>query len=141
MNELSIQEFYEIIKLRIDTFVVAQERLYHELDDIDKSAYHIFYKSETTNEIYAYARVFQGGKYVSFGRVVTSSKVRGKGYGLKLTDQIMNLCKKEFPNQLIEIDSQKQVVGFYEKFGFKKEGEPFIFNKTLHVKMRYDYEE
>ena len=33
LQELDILEFYKILKLRIDTFVVEQERIYHELDE------------------------------------------------------------------------------------------------------------
>ena len=33
--ELDTLEFYKILKLRIDTFVVEQKRIYHELDEKD----------------------------------------------------------------------------------------------------------
>ena len=35
LPELDTLEFYKILKLRIDTFVVEQERIYHELDEKD----------------------------------------------------------------------------------------------------------
>ncbi|KJQ64822.1 hypothetical protein D8811_01940 [Streptococcus gordonii] len=42
LTELNPIEFYQILKLRIDTFVVEQERIYHELDDKDLEAVHVF---------------------------------------------------------------------------------------------------
>lgn len=140
LNDLSTTEFYEITKLRIDTFVVEQNRIYHELDEIDQEAFHVFFISELTNEVHAYARVFEKEDHVSFGRVVTSKKVRGKGYGLKLMKEIMTLCNDQWPSKQIEIEAQEQVIDFYEKFNFIKEGTPFIFEGSLHVAMRYRYE-
>lgn len=50
--------------------------------------------------------------------------------------QILAVCQENWPGQTIEIESQKQVVGFYEKFGFTAIGQPFIFEGTPHVTMR-----
>lgn len=140
LDDLSVPEFYAILKLRIDTFVVAQNRIYHELDEIDKEALHIFFISEQKNEVLAYARVFDKEDHISFGRIVTSEKVRGQGYGAEIVEKIMALCDKKWSNIPIEIEAQEQVVKFYEKFGFKKVGHPFIFAGSPHVEMRYTYD-
>ena len=58
LPELDTLEFYKILKLRIDTFVVEQERIYHELDEKDLKAVHIFHVNEQ-EEIDVYARVFE----------------------------------------------------------------------------------
>lgn len=34
-EELSKEELYQIVKLRIDVFIVEQDCPYHELDDMD----------------------------------------------------------------------------------------------------------
>ncbi|GAO99615.1 acetyltransferase [Fructobacillus ficulneus] len=44
MTELDATEFYQCLKLRIDTFVVEQKRIYHELDAFDPEAFHVFSK-------------------------------------------------------------------------------------------------
>lgn len=141
LSDIRVLEFYNILKLRIDTFIVAQNRIYHELDDIDQNSYHIFFISEKTNEIYAYARVFLKKDSVSFGRVVTSEKIRGQGYGTMLMEKIIDFCEKEYAGKEIQIEAQEQVVRFYEKFGFKVVGERFIFEGSPHVEMRYIHEE
>ena len=43
-NELSIEEMYEILKLRVNIFVVEQKCPYEELDGKDDKCIHLFYK-------------------------------------------------------------------------------------------------
>ena len=40
-NELSKDQFFDILKLRIEIFVVEQCCYYQELDDEDKVAFHV----------------------------------------------------------------------------------------------------
>ena len=85
----------------------------------------------------AYARVFEEGEKVVFGRLVTAPSARGKGLGNRLVEEILLLCEKKWPRKMIEIEAQEQVVGLYEKFGFVTQGAPFIFESTPHIKMIY----
>ena len=135
-NELTPDEIWQILDLRISTFVVEQKRIYHEIDKTDLSALHVF--AIENDKIVAYARVFLDGKHVSFGRVVTSEAVRGQGYGMKLLKKIMIAIKENFPGREIEIESQEQVQDFYKKVGFKTIGAPFIFESTPHIKMIHE---
>ena len=125
LQELDTLEFYKLLKLRIDIFVVEQERIYHELDEKDLTAMHLFHVNKQ-EEIDAYARVFE-----------EDEKARGKGLGNRLVEEILILCEKNWPGKMIEIEAQEQVVGLYEKFGFVSQGEPFIFESTPHIKMIY----
>ena len=136
LQELDTPEFYKILKLRIDTFVVEQERIYHELDEKDLKAVHIFYVNKQ-EEVEAYARVFEKAEKVVFGRLVMAPSARGKGLGNRLVEEILILCERKWPGKMIEIEAQEQVVGLYEKFGFVSQGEPFIFESTPHIKMIY----
>ncbi|GAP03575.1 GNAT family N-acetyltransferase [Fructobacillus tropaeoli] len=136
MDNLTADEFYQTLKLRIDTFVVEQNRIYHELDENDPKAIHVFYQESEKHPALAYARVFENGDHITFGRVVTAPAARGTGLGNQLMTQILAVCQENWPGQAIEIESQEQVVGFYEKFGFTAIGQPFIFEGTPHVTMR-----
>lgn len=136
LPELNTLEFHKILKLRIDTFVVEQERICHELDEKDLTAVHIFHVNEQ-EEVDAYVRVFEEGEKVVFGRLVTAPSARGKGLGNSLVEEILLLCEKKWPRKMIEIEAQEQVVGLYEKFGFVTRGAPFIFESTPHIKMIY----
>ena len=137
LQELDTLEFYKILKLRIDTFIVEQERIYHELDEKDLKAVHIFHVNKQ-EKIDAYARVFVEDGKVVFGRLVTAPSDRGKGLGNRLVEEILLLCEKKWPRKIIEIEAQEPVVGLYEKFGFVTQGETFIFESTPHIKMIYN---
>ena len=82
-EELSVEELYEIIKIRIAVFSLEQNCLYQDLDDKDKNAYHVYIKEN--DNIKAYLRVIDKGisfDEVSIGRVVTTE--RGVGLGNKI---------------------------------------------------------
>ena len=79
-DELTVNELYDILKLRVNVFVVEQECPYPEIDDKDQNAYHIWLRDE--EGIAAYLRVLDKG--VSFedaavGRVISAR--RRKGFG------------------------------------------------------------
>ena len=57
-DELTTKELYEILKLRADVFVVEQNCIYPDLDDIDYRSIHIFYENEDET-IAAYLRFFK----------------------------------------------------------------------------------
>ncbi|WEV45428.1 GNAT family N-acetyltransferase [Streptococcaceae bacterium ESL0687] len=140
ISELGGLDFYHALKLRIDTFIMDQERIYHELDEKDLIAYHIFYQDSINKEVLAYARIFEDGEDIILGRVVTSKSVQAKGWGKKLLVNTLAFAQDKWPNRQISIESQEQVVGFYKKFGFEIEGESFIHEGTPHIKMRYIHE-
>jgi ElaA protein len=136
LKELTSEELLEILRLRIDTFVVEQTRIYHEVDDYDKIAYHVFYQTEKGVE--AYARVFKLEDHVTFGRVVIQETLRSTGHGKVLMTHILETCQTYFKGQDIVIESQEQVVSFYKKFGFEIIGDTFIFEGTPHVEMKLE---
>ena len=137
LTDLSPLELFEIFRLRIDTFVVEQNRIYHECDNIDLKAVHLFHWNEKTSRVDAYARIFEDNGIIVFGRVVTHNSTRGLGMGRQLVQNIMNYIQEYWNGKSVKIEAQEQVVGLYQKFGFKTEGESFIHEGTPHVKMVY----
>lgn len=134
-SELSTKELYELYHLRVATFVVAQKRIYQEVDENDLKALHVFYQDDC---IVAYSRVYKEDGHVTFGRVVTDPVHRGIGLGDQLMTNVLTAIRTHFGYLPIEIEAQVQVQGFYEKYGFKTVGEPFIFNSTPHIKMVHE---
>ena len=57
--ELSVEELYAILKLRVNVFVVEQNCPYPELDDRDQEAVHVWL--EDMNGIHAYLRIMDRG--------------------------------------------------------------------------------
>lgn len=43
-KELSIEELYKILQVRVAVFVVEQNCAYQEIDDKDRYSYHVFLK-------------------------------------------------------------------------------------------------
>ena len=84
-DEIEPLTFYEILRLRIDVFVVEQNCPYPELDgfDVDSSTRHIWITDEESPV--SYLRVLHESKEVHrIGRVATSLHARQKGMGLSL---------------------------------------------------------
>ena len=135
-KELELKEFYEIVQLRLETFVVEQTRIYNDLDAIDLRAIHLFHQ-DAKGCVDAYARIFETGTTIHFGRVAVAKDSRGQGLGRAMVEQILDLCEQSFPGRTIKIEAQEQVVGLYEKLGFQRVSEPFILASIPHVKMIY----
>ena len=101
-KELELKEFYEIVQLRLETFVVEQIRIYNDLDDVDYRSIHLFHQNRE-GHVDAYARIFATGLTIHFGRVAVSKGSRGQGLGKAMVGQILNLCEQRFPGLTIEI--------------------------------------
>lgn len=133
-EELSVDELYEILKARVDVFVVEQQCPYLELDEKDKSAYHIYLKED--NKIKAYARVLDAGvsfEEPSVGRVLTTE--RGKGYGGLILKESIKSAQDKFKAKKIRIAAQLYAKKFYEKYGFRQASEEFSEDGILHIEM------
>lgn len=45
-NELSLDEYHELLKLRCAVFLVEQQSPYQEVDDADKEAIHLYFRND-----------------------------------------------------------------------------------------------
>ncbi len=134
-NELTINELYEMLKLRSEVFVVEQNCAYQDIDDKDQHAIHI---SLVEDGVWlAYLRVLDKGvsyDTASLGRVIT--RARGKGLGLILMKEGIKVVKEVYKANELTISAQCQAVGFYEKLGFEIVSEPYLEDDIPHVKMK-----
>lgn len=136
-NELTTTELYELLKVRSEIFVVEQNCLYQDLDDIDYNSLHIFI--EENNEIVAYLRAFykdDSKEIVQLGRVLT--KEHGLGNGKKLILEALPIIKKRLKPKKIYIEAQKYAEDFYKKFGFITKSKEFLEDGISHVIMELD---
>ena len=109
-EELSKEELYRIIKLRIDVFIVEQNCPYHELDHLDERAHHLFLSQE--GEIAAYCRLFPSGTAypeASIGRVIVRKEDRGKGYAQALLDKAIRFLEGEWEETKVKISAQNHL--------------------------------
>jgi len=138
-DELTVHEFHEILKLRINIFVVEQNCPYPELDDKDKQALHFFaVAQENPLKIVAYTRLFAPGDYYSnaaIGSVVVDKNFRGKNLGNELIDRSIKNIETEFATKKIKIGAQTYLKKFYEFHGFQQVGEGYIEDGIPHIYM------
>ena len=75
-DELTTEELYEILKLRVEIFVVEQDCAYQDLDDKDQCAYHLFL--EDGDEIIAVLRILPENvafEDMAIGRIVVRKSI------------------------------------------------------------------
>ena len=135
-SELSIEELYQILRLRSEVFVVEQDCVYQDLDNKDQISVHIFIKEK--NEIVAYTRIFKSGDYYknpSIGRVVVSKRKRGKELGKQIMIYSIDYIKKNLKGDKIELSAQKYLDKFYKDLGFYKTGEEYLEDGIPHQRM------
>ena len=133
-EELTNNELYDILKLRVNTFVVEQHCPYPELDDKDQDALHVFLRDE--DGIQAYLRVMDKGvssEQVSIGRVVAVT--RRKGYGSRVLEEGMSVAAEYFQADKIYLEAQTYARGLYEKHGFRQISDVFLEDGIPHIKM------
>jgi ElaA protein len=136
-DELSMQELYQILRLRSEVFVVEQNCVYQDIDNKDQKALHLFGTLE--GEIIAYSRLFKPGDYFEFssiGRVVVAEKHRDKNFGHALIDQSILEIKNWFKVENITISAQLYLKKFYESHGFKATSAMYLEDDIPHIEMK-----
>ena len=132
--QLTTEELYEILRVRLEIFIVEQKMNCQDLDGLDFNSEH-FYLSENS-KIFAYLRAFYADEQkgiIKIGRVLSVN--HGMGLGKRLMLDTINKLKKDKKIKKIILNSQKHAVGFYEKLGFKIVSDEFFEEGVVHLKM------
>ena len=134
-DELTLNELYKIMQLRSQVFVVEQNCIYQDLDDIDKISYDLFIKGNN-DMIKAYLRIFEKDKDTAqIGRVVTEEKERKKGYATKLMEKGIQLIKNEMKKNKVYLEGQVYCKDLYLHLGFNIISDEFLEDGIPHYKM------
>jgi len=123
---------YEILRLRVDVFVVEQECPYPELDgrDLEPTA-RLLWSTDDDARILATLRVLHDGDDRRIGRVATASSARGRG----LAADLMRSAVDECDGRLVRLDAQAHLSGWYARFGFVVDGDEFLEDGIPHLPM------
>ena len=135
-SQLTTPELYEIIKARVNVFVVEQDCPYPDLDDNDQKAIHLW--AENNGEVLAYCRIFDKGiKYpeTSIGRVVTTERGRGTGLGKQLIKYALEIIENRLGTSEVRISAQDYLLKFYSDFGFQDTGKKYLEDNIPHTEM------
>lgn len=136
-EELTVNELYDILKARVDIFIVEQNCPYSELDDKDKVSIHAW--AEEEGNIIAYCRILPPGvsyPEVSIGRVISTR--RRMGYGTKIVSLGIDIAKEYFNADKIRIEAQVYARELYEKCGFRQVSNEFLEDGIPHIEMVWE---
>ncbi len=137
-EQLSNAELYDVLKLRSEVFVMEQQCLFLDMDDLDKKAHHVlgYYQ----NKLAAYSRLFEPGityPVASIGRVVTHNSVRKFSFGKQLMSYSINEISRLYNTLDITIGAQCYLKTFYNNLGFIEVGQMYLEDDIEHIKMTY----
>lgn len=135
LDELTAVELYELLKLRVDVFVVEQACAYPELDGNDADCLHLRLMDGVT--LIACARLWRPTPthLPRIGRVAVSPAHRGKRLGEALMREAIAVCEKVYPGEAIEISAQSHLQKFYASFGFVPISGEYLEDGIPHVDM------
>ncbi len=136
-RELTVEELYEILKMRAEVFVVEQNCAYQDLDDVDKDCYHVYL--EENDKMIGYLRVIEKNKRldeVSIGRVI--SLKRRCGVGTTLMQVGLAAAKEKYGATKVKIGAQLYAKPFYEKSGFVQISGEYLEDGIPHIYMLYE---
>lgn len=132
-TELTLTELYSILRLRNQIFIVEQECYYEDIDEVDKTAKHIFIKEN--EEIAAYIRIYKDKEY-HIGRVLVRKDMRNKGYSRKLMEYGIDYIFNNLKADLIEIEAQDYLKEFYKSLGFTETSDIYLLDNIPHLQMK-----
>ena len=137
LDELSPRDLYDMLKLRVDVFVVEQKCPYPELDGKDLDALHL--RLLSGKELVGSAQIRKPAKTdpaARIGRVVVAPEHRGKKLGDRLMVEAIAQCERLYPESPIKLSAQSHLKRFYESFGFVPVSEEYIEDEIPHVDMQ-----
>ncbi len=136
-DQLTVRELYAILRLRNEVFVVEQNCVYQDADNVDKISYHLTGWDEGT--LAAYCRLIPPGvtfSDASIGRVVTAPNYRKTGAGRELMKLGIGFTLERFHCSKITISAQLYLQQFYESLGFVKISSTYLEDNIPHIKMQ-----
>src|SRR5690606_37791486 len=125
-QDLDTATLYQLLKLRVEVFVVEQKCAYPELDRLDllPETRHFWLNDE--GEVIATLRLLEehhdGVKSFRIGRLCTAVSARGHGY----TTRLLQAALAEVGSDTVCINAQTYLIDLYSKHGFEVDGEEFV---------------
>ncbi|GAA2855849.1 GNAT family N-acetyltransferase [Pseudonocardia halophobica] len=134
--DLDAATLYELLRLRVDVFVVEQACPYGELDgrDLEERARHYWLTGHgEPAAVLGTLRLLKepdGGYRI--GRLCTAKTARGRGLG----KQLMDAAIAEIGDGACVLDAQEHLADFYRGYGFEATGPAYDWDGVAHLPMR-----
>lgn len=132
-DELSPATLYEILRLRVDVFVVEQDCMFGDLDGRDRepSCRHLWLEHDA--DVLGYARILtEPDGSIQIGRVVTRGEARDRHLGVRLMREALARVAGS-----VVLKAQARLAGWYGQFGFVAEGDEFTWDGIAHVRVTH----
>ncbi|MEV1290294.1 GNAT family N-acetyltransferase [Micromonospora sp. NPDC049679] len=132
--DLDTRTLYDLLRLRVDVFVVEQECAYPELDgrDTELGTRHLWLARDRA--AVAYLRILDDGEVERIGRVVVAGAERGHGHAARLMEEALTVVG----HRPCVLHAQAHLVDFYARYGFRPTGPEYVEDGIPHVPMRRD---
>lgn len=138
-SDLSSNELYDLLKLRVDVFIVEQNCPYPDLDNVDRDPRVLHLLGYDSEVLVAYARILPKGSYcsmLSFGRIAVAKGLRSTGLGKELVTQVIEYCREKWADELVKISAQLYLENFYTSFGFIRSSDEYLEDGIPHIAMQ-----
>lgn len=135
-RDLDVRLFHDILRLRVDVFVVEQHCPYPELDGADVGAMHVVGRN-ASGDVLAYARILSPARdgMPHVGRVVVDASVRRHGIGRQLMLEVLRVIHRQYPGSPSALAAQAHLQGFYASLGYKASGKQYDLDGIPHIDM------
>ena len=123
----------EAAEIRREVFM-QEQGFTEEFDELDDKAIHLILFD--VNEAVGTCRIFYNDRKKShvIGRLAVRKLWRGKKAGQKLLSAAEKAIKNAGGHRVM-LDAQMRAAGFYEKCGYRREGEEFLEEYCPHIVM------
>jgi ElaA protein len=132
-NDLSTKELHQILKIRSEIFVVEQDCVYLDIDDVDLESHHLIGYVE--KEIAGYLRIYEKDGSVRIGRVLVADTHRRKGHASKIMEGAIDFIQTNKPKGSIKISAQEHLKSFYGSFQFEQTSDMYLEDGMPHIGM------
>jgi ElaA protein len=131
-DDLDPRTAYLLWQLRESVFVVEQACPYLELDgrDLEPGTRHVWAGLDDVPS--GYLRILDDGDHARIGRVLVTVPHRGRG----LSGVLMRTALEVIGDRPSVLDAQSPLTGWYETFGYVRDGAEFLDDGIPHVPMR-----
>ncbi|MEX0823035.1 MAG: GNAT family N-acetyltransferase [Balneolaceae bacterium] len=134
-SDIDVFTLYKILKLRQDVFIIEQNCVYNDIDNLDQKSEHLLLMDG--EKLAGYSRIVPAGekyKEVSLGRIIVQKKYRGQKTGRELIAESLQILKNRGENS-VRIEAQLPLLNYYEEFGFLAEGDSYLLDGIPHIEM------
>ncbi|WP_407376108.1 GNAT family N-acetyltransferase [Methanobrevibacter sp.] len=138
-GDLTLSELYEILRLRVEVFVVEQDCCYQDLDGKDYDSYHLFIK-DGENIVGALRILKENVAYaeMAIGRLIVDERYRGDGLSRKMMKKAMDFILNDLNRNAIRLSGQAYLCDFYTSLGFKRVSDSYLEDGIKHYEFLYE---